>query len=338
MVIVRTEYRPMQRIAIQLMFCTWMLSNAYGQTLQSGDLSIVPGDAFQFGSIPWTPPSAPGSGQNWDLAGVSTSFTTPYVWLEPSSIVLDSYPSCTVVRQTYFSCSEYWEATSEHFSELSNGCGIDLTAQQFDDPRDIIRYPFSFGDSFIDNYSGEARLQGSTDTIAFNGLITVTADASGEITLPWTSFMNVLRLRVSTSTNYPAIDRTDNELRTWYVVPGLHMPVASYIERWNNLAPDTMRSARILTGTNTATPERPSPDGLVVRHDGKQLVITDATGAPLRACDVLVNDGRLLGSWTFTGKQDQRSLPLEVNTPTLLLIRATDTQGRLHTARMMATP
>ncbi len=324
--------------AIGLLLCTAALNLAHGQTLQSDQFSVTPGDVFEFGTIPWTEPGPAGTDQNWDLSSASTPFTFNYNWQAPSSLDLVNHPSCTVVREPYFSCTEYWEATPQRFSELSNFCGIDLSFARFDDPRDIIRYPFTLGNSLTDSFGGAARLQGSSDTVSFTGTITVTADATGSLTLPWTNFPSVLRLRVDQEMNYPELARTDHERQTWYVVAGVHMPAAAYSERWSTGVSDTIRSARILTGTNTAAIELASTHGPTVRQDGRHLVLTTSQGIPLRDCDLLLLDGRLLGSWRFTEGGSQWSIPLDVSAPVLVIIRATDTHGRLYTARVLATP
>ena len=65
-------------------------------------------------------------------------------------------------------------------------------AELYTDPKDMIRYPFNYANSFVDTYSGDQTIANVAHT--FSGTRTVTYDGWGTVMVPWGTVSGVLRL------------------------------------------------------------------------------------------------------------------------------------------------
>ncbi len=310
----------------------------HGQQLLSGDLSFVPGETFNFGTIPWSEPGPGGAALTWDFSTISPTPGTPYVWEDPLPFMITDFPGVTVARDVAFSCTEYWQATPDRFSELGNQCGISLTSNTYTDPRDVIHYPFGLGNTFTDTFGGMYRLGGGApDSSVIAGTITVTADASGTLVLPWTTHTGVLRLHLQQELELVDFGTTTNFDRYWYVVPGVHMPLLSLTRSWNSLNPTPVNSASVQLPAPTAVSDGPSSLPVTVHYRQGALHVLAPDG---RAAEVALyaTDGRCLGQWSLpTGSSDQ-VIPWTAPTTGLVIVHIRDRAGRTQVQRVVVGP
>lgn len=310
-----------------------LCSNA--QTLQSGDLSIVPGESFTFGSIGEAEPGAAGSGATWDFSTIAPGGEITYDWETPSAQALMTHPDITVARAVAFSCTEYWEAAQFRFSEYGNGCGITLSHTVYDDPRDAVRYPMALGSSYTDTYSGMTRIGGGApDSTAVEGTITVTADGTGTLVLPWATQPGVLRLRVEEERVETDWGVTTHWEQHWYVLPGVHMPLLRLIRTWDTENPTPFDYGNVQLPNTTGLGAEYLGSALRMYHANGVLHV-DAAADGLLRCEVFTADGRTVRVWE--APRTPLVLPLPVVGDQLLIVRVTDQNGVLHTQRVLAT-
>ncbi len=69
----------------------------------------------------------------------------------------------------------------------------------YSDPMLFSKRPIKFGDSFTDKYSSEFSINGLN--FICNGVVTLTADATGKLILPNGTFDNVLRVKITQTQN-----------------------------------------------------------------------------------------------------------------------------------------
>lgn len=326
------------RIPYFFAFVILIQVNAGAQQLDAGDLSFVPGETFNFGSIPWSEPGAGGVAQIWDFSEVAPAGELEYTWEAPSDLDQIAYPGITVVRDVAFSCTEYWQAAPDRFSELGNRCGITLSSYTYEDPRDVIRYPFAFGDTYTDTYGGMYRVGGGQpDSSAIDATITVTADATGTLILPWTTHTGVLRLHLEQEEELVDDGRTFYTDEYWYVLPGVHMPLLKLIRSWDDLEPKPLSYATVQLPNSTSIAPRPAMHPIDV-HWANGLLSVQADAAQLVRCDVFLSDGRSLGHWDLDPTRALQLLPVNMQAVGLVSIRFTDQAGRTTVERLVITP
>lgn len=310
----------------------------HGQQLLSGDLSFVPGETFNFGTIPWSEPGPGGAALTWDFSTISPTPGTPYVWEDPLPFMITDFPGVTVARDVAFSCTEYWQATPDRFSELGNQCGITLNTISYTDPRDVIRYPFALGDSFTDTFGGMfLHSDGAPDSSVIAGTITVTADASGTLILPWTTHTGVLRLHLEQEEELVDFGTSSNFDRYWYVVPGVHMPLLSLTRSWTSTNPTPVNYASVQLPAPTSVADGATPFSMEVRYRQGALHVLAPDG---RAAEVTLytTDGRCLGQWSIpTGSSDQ-VIPWTAPTTGLVIVHIRDRAGRTQVQRVVVVP
>jgi hypothetical protein len=321
-----------------LALATITSTDILGQQLLSGDLSFVPGETFNFGDIPWSEPGAGGAGLTWDFSDVTPTPGTPYTWEAPLAWQQAEYPGITVARDVAFSCTEYWQATPDRFSELGNQCGITLTTNAYDDPRDVIRYPFAFGNTFTDTFGGMYRLGGGLpDSSVIAATITVTADATGTLILPWATHSGVLRLHLEQVQEFVDFNTTFNSEEFWYVKPGVHMPLLKLITTWDSANPEPVDFATVQVPNINAIADSRIPIPVDVRYANGALHL-QATDGQLASCEVFAADGRCIGHWELHQGRMDHALPLQLQASGLLTIRVTDRAGRSRVQRLVVVP
>lgn len=266
-------------------------------SLSAGSISYQPGDSFTERICPWVDQGPSGANQVWDFSALSPFVNFNMNWVAPGGF-LTSYPTATVVyqSQSYFGI---YEAGPTAFRFLGEAEGITLTSARLLDPVDEIRYPFSFGDSYTDAFSGWSYFQsngGTQDSTEVSGTLSVTFDAYGELVLPWGTVPGAIRLHKTRVTTSAGVTKTEDEYR--YYEPGVHHPWLRIVRRTSTASPDVTEFARYCAPIGANTPETsstvapaiaPNPtDGLLTISDpsiapGTRIAVRELSGRTVRA-------------------------------------------------------
>jgi|GEM_PF-1966182 len=304
-------------------------------TLNNGDLTPLPGESFPHGLIPWTAQGAGGTGQTWDFSTIAPGSSLAFNWIAPTSGQLAQYPTCAVVKTTpgYF---EFYEMATNVLSELGNYYGLTLTDIHYDDPRDEMRYPFSLGSSYVDDFSGLRihSIGGINDTTVLTGTFEVTADGEGTLVLPWATYTDVLRLHVERNDIEDATDTTHtDEYR--FVKTGLHTPLLRLYARSYSWQSAVLQVGRVLMPDPTGVHEQKGAGNSIVYAD-QQLHITCPTLGGTISVELLAADSRIVRTWVIGTMTHASPLTLSVP-PTchgIHLVRVIFGDGRSFTKRV----
>ncbi len=227
------------------------LSNAQPIITAAG-INFVVGDQLNVVNATYVNPGSQGANQTWDLSAMVSSFTTQNVGVTASSTPYASnFTGATIaLNQPAYGNYSYYKINSsaQQYYGYENVNGF----QAYSDPEDMIRFPFTYNDTYIDPWSVTFLVSGTTKYR--KGTTTVTADGYGTLITPAGSFTNVLRVHFVEdyidSMNFsgsPAITNLHQEQYFWYK-EGIHFALAEiYSASVNNGAP-------ILSGTYLANP------------------------------------------------------------------------------------
>lgn len=221
----------MRKILFSVVFFACYSTISFGQTLTAANYNPVIGDAYitnvcdVTGGISAGPS---GSGLTWNFGSLVTTSIDNGI-TQPCS----STPNC-VSGSTYAVVStngplvNSFIANSSQYSQT--GIYTNATTQiVYTNPMDLLRFPFSYGSTFIDTFAD--RITNSSTVITQQGTVTVLCDGSGDLVVPGHTFHSVLRVHSSSlyidSTNLfgmPYIDTFQLDSYNWYM-PGYHSPL-----------------------------------------------------------------------------------------------------------------
>lgn len=200
-------YRRFLLIAIAI-----ISTRSYSQTLTAINFNPVPGDAFKYDSWTGGYPGSSGISQLWDFSQQYSSSYSSYT-LMPYNSAVGSFTDATYIRNTTSPNKlDFFQTTSSQLDYLGyiSGVGQNAFKDEFGDPETIVKYPFSFGSSFTDNWTSST--YGGVST----GTSQVLCDATGTLITPFATYTNVLR--VST---FKAISTATFQIYNWYT-PDFH--------------------------------------------------------------------------------------------------------------------
>ena len=104
-----------------------------------------------------------------------------------------------------------WDSMFQYFKTSANSLqdwGYERTDINLvhTDPRDLMHFPFTYSNSYIDSYSANGIVNSGTPfPIDFRGTDTVTADAWGTIRTPAGIYTNTLRVKTSSAQVYTSL-------------------------------------------------------------------------------------------------------------------------------------
>ena len=104
-----------------------------------------------------------------------------------------------------------------------------------DNPRKLLLYPFTYNDSFVDDFNGPVPSSGN-DSIRY-GTTLVKGDAYGTLILPFGSFSNMLRVKTEATyidSSVLGVFQRYSEIRYQWFKPGIHFPLLNYQYRWTD--------------------------------------------------------------------------------------------------------
>ncbi len=200
---------------------------SFAQPILTGaNSNLVVGDINTISLYDWVAPGNSGANQAWDFSSITTHTTNnnimTYTITSIPSSISSQYSNANIFLDYTYGGNIY-NTNSTVFQSYGS---YDATSSNnnliYQDPMDILRYPFTYGNSFTDSYNGS---QGSKFSKA---TATVTVDGYGTLSLPMGTFSNVLRVythtvgKDSTSSSNQVLFVRD-EYR-WYL-PGNHYPI-----------------------------------------------------------------------------------------------------------------
>lgn len=197
-------------------------------TLTAAGTNPVVGDQFTTHTTQYVAPGSSGASQTWNLAMTSSGSSSSTGVTPSSTPYAANFPTASVCFGTgpytyYKTSSSAWQMNG-----MVNGSG---TVLAYSDLEDMMRFPFTFGNSYTDTWS--TTFVQATYTYYRVGTTTVTADGWGTLTTPAGTFSNVLRVHfVQTyqdSTNImstPYVIDYVNDEYMWYL-NGNHNPIAA---------------------------------------------------------------------------------------------------------------
>lgn len=171
-----------------------------------------------------TPTGSVGAGMTWDystLTGTSSSWS--YVSKSATPYASDFTLATLAVDQ---GSGAYNYFTSNTSVLAMAGTHNGSYAMEYTDIEEMMRYPMTYGTSFVDNLVGYGNPGVAIDR---SGTVTVTADGYGTLILPGGTVTNVLRVKVVEDYSDAMMTSTfdyDATIYQWWVA-GLHNPILS---------------------------------------------------------------------------------------------------------------
>ncbi|HOH84959.1 MAG TPA: T9SS type A sorting domain-containing protein [Bacteroidales bacterium] len=151
------------------------------------------GDAPKYYAFDYVDPGVAGGGQNWDFAKIvfNGKEIISNVGIEPAAPLMDAVNYNSVTGEDGY---EYYNKINENGVELKGYTTKDISLI-YTDPITKMKYPFAYGDSYVDFFAGEAHYL-IVRGITFEGKYQVSADAYGTLRMPDKTIKNALRVKV----------------------------------------------------------------------------------------------------------------------------------------------
>lgn len=203
-------------------------------TLTQVGCAPIVGDFFPVNTGNYVSPGPSGANQNWNLTSITPTSVTNYSAVTVASTPNGaSFPGASICLfgspSTYF----YFNSTSSTYEFY--GLNQNPSVHIYSDPEDQLHFPFNYTDTYNDNLA--AISNSSAPNFTRTGVVNVTYDGYGTLTLPNGVFNNVARVhRLRTLTDNFAsstITYTYN-VYDWYM-NGTHYPVATVFTASNSL-------------------------------------------------------------------------------------------------------
>jgi len=181
----------------------WLCFSALGfaQTLTYSTNAPTPGDIHTIkgaDTINLLPNTTAGSGVSWDLTNsiITNTRVVTNNWVNPSALPGGLLFVGMGSNVCLSDSSMFLKSSSAKLEYLGN-LGSDGSVTQFTNSVEVMQFPFTFGNSYTDNFSGKI-ISPMMGTINLTGTINVVADGQGTLILPTnptpTSF-SVLRVK-----------------------------------------------------------------------------------------------------------------------------------------------
>ena len=137
-----------------------------------------------------------------DAGEEGENVTWDYNWFTGIDQIEFTYQATNATGLSEVFTSSNYALLNEEIGEFYNhneqktekvGLLVESILIDYDNPQTILEYPFSYMQSFTDSFVGNYQYQGIDFII--NGNIAVTADAYGDLILPYGTIENVMRLK-----------------------------------------------------------------------------------------------------------------------------------------------
>jgi hypothetical protein len=269
------------------------------QTLNT-DHFPAPGDVYEYFNTDTLGILAgpAGTAQVWNFEDLNVdtvlqidSYLAPIVTTPPIT-------GTTTVIGTDTTGYSFFKNTSTEYSMLGFSDSANVTVVAYSNPMTLLTFPFSFGNTYTDNFAFTTTFQGNNVTAS--GSITTTADGSGNLLLPQGAFNNVLRIKYNIVTNLTVLIFNVTQTQTiyeWYdgtyKFPLLHIDNTNTTDPFGG-APTDVKSvwvkatgpagiSPISTATDFSLAPNPAQDQVNVKINSNgafqtKIVITNAVG------------------------------------------------------------
>ncbi|MCB0822664.1 MAG: T9SS type A sorting domain-containing protein [Bacteroidales bacterium] len=154
------------------------------------------------------PVDAGESGANitWDMSGLSEQEEQFFDYIAMTEAPrADSFPNANICGVSWLDDFSNYKHSSEGLTAegyVVTSDAIDTTLMVFSNSEKIIELPFSYGDSFMDEFDGNSYVPG-IGVFPFDGSISFEADGYGTLILPTGTYNNVVRYHFTREqTNY----------------------------------------------------------------------------------------------------------------------------------------
>lgn len=140
-------------------------------------------------------PGPGGANQTWDLSGMSGS-STPFTYISLANSSQSSYfPNANLVETVAGLGENYYRKNA---SECSfEGHYVSGQARiVYTDRREFLKFPLNYQDTYNETFAGSVDNLVAGQTFMRSGNIKITADAYGDLILPYGTVSNVLRVMV----------------------------------------------------------------------------------------------------------------------------------------------
>ena len=254
-----------------------------------------------------------GIDQTWDFSSLADDLqTTDYAASEVSITPFgNEFPMANVATTSLdFSGNEVYSYFTNNDS-LYTTWGYETFTDKliYSNPRDILHFPFTFGDSFSDTYYGSL-------LVGYNsGIVEISADAYGVLMLPTGTFHDCLRvreIRYDTLAAGPSpIISSDTSFK--YYVPNYPEPLCQVNHHhlsdgfsfdeiyWQNISPNAVASINI----ESALSVFPNPCNDQVKisipalNEKATITIHDITGRVMTKKDQITGNDILVNTSSF---------------------------------------
>jgi len=249
------------------------LSAATAQpSLSAGSANPVPGDVLTFSSCDFVEPGPAGAAITWDHSSLSVIGSNTINYVTPAASGLaGSFPNATVAQDEGTGNYLFYKADASGFAD--DGFVVGGYTGTCTDPLTLLAYPMNFNGTFTDNST--CSITDGTATWARTATNTGTADAYGDIILPFGTVNNVLRVHTVQNmidNQYDPPSTVNTDTYAWYR-PGTHGSVfaVTYIHAVYFNFPLNDSSSTVIDGSSIGLDE-------LVRHDiGVELWPNPAT-------------------------------------------------------------
>ena len=157
-------------------------------------IAIIDTDATNVGDA--------GMNIDWDFSGLIEAEEQAFDFMNPGGTIFGyRYPDATIAGYGWNNSYSYYEVGADMLSVHGHAIVLDLldptdtSFVDFDNPESVINLPFTYNDSFNDDFDGESIALGFTQ--AFTGTTSVEVDGYGTLTLPNATYSNVIRIHVN---------------------------------------------------------------------------------------------------------------------------------------------
>lgn len=198
-------------------------------TITGTGVNPVIGETVTTHGAAFNSPGNSGANQTWNFASwVSTSTSITHVVNPSSTTHGGSFPYANTAFTTEGSAVvAYYKYNSSAMQNFGSYINVVMV---YSNPEDLMRYPFTFNNTYTDAWSTQFVNGGYT--FYRTGTSTVTADGYGTLITPNGTFTNVLRVHLvqsyqdSAYIGVPYIITYNNDEYMWYK-DGLHFQLAS---------------------------------------------------------------------------------------------------------------
>lgn len=147
-----------------------------------------------------------GTGQTWNYAFLNVDWTSyPITFVSMSAVANASlFPTGTIGASNGSGNANIYENTSAASKVIGYSDPLVSNCFVYSNPVTVFTFPFSYGTTFTDTYSGSYSMG------IFNGTVTTSGHGSGVLLTPGMTFSNVIKVRYSSTETQISGSAIDN--------------------------------------------------------------------------------------------------------------------------------